>query len=102
MELPPELKDMYALYQQEIHASTYTSGSGSGATPSTAASYDRKLPPIYKRHTPPSSSSGSDWSPSPHSANRPSDPAADGPDGFMGPPVGPKLPLISARTRTLR
>ncbi|GAB0092447.1 Kinesin-like protein [Sergentomyia squamirostris] len=104
LELPPELKDMYALYQQEIHASTYTSGGGTGATPSTAASYDRKLPPIYKRHTPPSSSSGSDWSPTPLSAGRTADPVeADGPDGLMGPPVvGPKLPLISARTRALR
>lgn len=44
VELPDELKDLYALYQQEIHASTY---SGSIASPREL--YDRKLPSLYTK-----------------------------------------------------
>lgn len=44
VELPDDLKEMYAQYQQEIHASAYT---GPISTPREL--YDRKLPPIYSR-----------------------------------------------------
>lgn len=46
VEVSNELRDLYSEYQQEIHASTYTSGA-----PSTQSRivYDMKLPPIYKR-----------------------------------------------------
>lgn len=46
VEVSDELKDLYSIYQQEIHASTYTSGA-----PRTQSRlvYDTKLPPIYKR-----------------------------------------------------
>lgn len=44
VELPDELRELYSLYQQEIHASTYA---GSLSTPREI--YERKLPPIYKR-----------------------------------------------------
>lgn len=44
VELPDELRELYSLYQQEIHASTYT-----GALSSPRELYDRKLPPIYTR-----------------------------------------------------
>lgn len=44
VELPEELKELYALYQQEIHASTYT---GTISTPREL--YDRKLPNIYTK-----------------------------------------------------
>lgn len=44
VELPEELRELYSLYQQEIHASTYT-----GSLSSPREIYDRKLPPIYKR-----------------------------------------------------
>lgn len=44
VELPDELRELYSLYQQEIHASTYT-----GSLSSPRELYDRKLPPIYKR-----------------------------------------------------
>lgn len=44
VELPDELRELYSLYQQEIHASTYT-----GSLSSPRDIYDRKLPPIYKR-----------------------------------------------------
>lgn len=37
VELPDELRELYGLYQQEIHAGTVTS----------TAAYERKLPPIY-------------------------------------------------------
>ena len=42
VELPDELRELYALYQQEIHASTVSS---TVVTPSTI--YEKKLPPIY-------------------------------------------------------
>ena len=37
VELPDELKELYGLYQQEIHAGSVTA----------TAAYERKLPPIY-------------------------------------------------------
>lgn len=39
VELPDELRELYSLYQQEIHSSSVSTGVGS--------SYERKLPPIY-------------------------------------------------------
>lgn len=53
--MPEELKELYALYQQEIHASTYTTGSptrgetfgGGGGGGGGGSSSDRKLPAIY-------------------------------------------------------
>lgn len=44
VELPEELRELYALYQQEIHASTYT-----GTMSSPRDLYERRLPPIYTR-----------------------------------------------------
>lgn len=44
VELPDELRELYSLYQQEIHASTYN-----GMLSSPRELYDRKLPPIYTR-----------------------------------------------------
>lgn len=46
VDVSEELKDLYSIYQQEIHASTYTSGA-----PRTQSKivYDTKLPPIYNR-----------------------------------------------------
>lgn len=44
VDLPEELRELYSLYQQEIHASTYN---GSLSSPSEL--YQRKLPPIYPR-----------------------------------------------------
>lgn len=54
VELPEDLRELYALYQQEIHASTYTSGlqtAISGGTPYSSGRdfYDNKLPPICQR-----------------------------------------------------
>ena len=37
VELPDELRELYGLYQQEIHAGIVTPGT----------SYEKKLPPIY-------------------------------------------------------
>uniref|UniRef100_A0A8D8F912 Kinesin-like protein KIF19 n=3 Tax=Culex pipiens TaxID=7175 RepID=A0A8D8F912_CULPI len=104
VELPEDLRELYALYQQEIHASTYTSGlqtAISGGTPYSSGRdfYDNKLPPIYQRssggiNSPGSSSSGSEWSPSPLP---PIDSEGNlvNPDRLMGAPVGPKLPSIN-------
>ncbi|XP_055586964.1 kinesin-like protein KIF19 [Uranotaenia lowii] len=101
VELPEDLRELYALYQQEIHASTYTSGlySRGGYYESS------KLPPIYNQepgiNSPGSSSSASsEWSPS--SPLPPIDSegnVAANVDRLMGPPVGPRLPSIS-RLRT--
>lgn len=44
VELPEELRELYSLYQQEIHASTFN-----GPLPTPRDLYDRKLPPIYSR-----------------------------------------------------
>ncbi|XP_065072856.1 kinesin-like protein KIF19 isoform X2 [Ochlerotatus camptorhynchus] len=94
VDLPEDLRELYALYQQEIHASTYTSG----LYTASRDYYDSKLPPINLRelgmNSPGSSSSSSEWSPSPLP---PID--AEGnlinPDRVMGAPVGPKLPSIN-------
>ncbi|XP_053678627.1 kinesin-like protein KIF19 [Anopheles nili] len=102
VELPEDLRELYALYQQEIHASTYTSGMQTATGSSRHVLYDAKLPPIFGQERgiySASSSSGSEWSaPSPL-------PPVDSegntvnPDRAMGPLVGPKLPSIS-RLRT--
>lgn len=42
VDLPDDLRELYALYQQEIHASTYTSG----LYTASRDYYDSKLPPI--------------------------------------------------------
>lgn len=42
VDLPEDLRELYALYQQEIHASTYTSG----LYTASRDFYDSKLPPI--------------------------------------------------------
>ncbi|XP_055550536.1 kinesin-like protein KIF19 [Wyeomyia smithii] len=94
VELPDDLRELYALYQQEIHASTYSSGRHTAGL----GSGENKLPPIYFRergiNSPGSSSSGSEWCSSPMP---PVD--AEGnlinPDRVMGPPVGSKLPSIN-------
>lgn len=44
VDLPEDLRELYSLYQQEIHASTYT-----GPISSPRELYERKLPPIYTR-----------------------------------------------------
>lgn len=46
VEVSDELKDLYSIYQQEIHASTYTSGT---SRTQGRIVYDMKLPPIYNR-----------------------------------------------------
>ncbi|XP_053681672.1 kinesin-like protein KIF19 [Sabethes cyaneus] len=94
VELPEDLRELYALYQQEIHASTYSSGRHTAGRDYA----ENKLPPIYFRergiNSPGSSSSGSEWCSSPMP---PVD--AEGnvinPDRVMGPPVGSKLPSIN-------
>ncbi|KRT81979.1 Kinesin, partial [Oryctes borbonicus] len=65
VKLPTDLQDLYQLYQQEIHASTYTDHN----TPSSISSAE-KLPPIskiysdatFRRNTSNSEMSGSDGS----------------------------------------
>lgn len=49
MELPEDLRELYALYQQEIHASTYTASTHTASTggPRGVTLYDTKLPPIF-------------------------------------------------------
>uniref|UniRef100_A0A182Q0K9 Kinesin motor domain-containing protein n=1 Tax=Anopheles farauti TaxID=69004 RepID=A0A182Q0K9_9DIPT len=104
VEMPEDLRELYALYQQEIHASTYNSGmqtAAGGGFPRDAL-YEAKLPPIFGHERgiySASSSSGSEWSaPSPL-------PPVDSegntvnPDRAMGPLVGPRLPSIN-RLRT--
>ncbi|TDG42570.1 hypothetical protein AWZ03_011009 [Drosophila navojoa] len=91
VELPDELRELYGLYQQEIHAGV--------VTPSTS-SYDKKLPPIYTAGSDsPGSSSSSEWSPaSPLPAIESHAEhiiVADGPDRLMGPPVNSRLPRLS-------
>ncbi|XP_037913609.1 kinesin-like protein KIF19 isoform X2 [Hermetia illucens] len=100
IELPDELKELYGLYQQEIHASTVNS---TIVTPRNL--YENKLPPINSggQNSPGgSSSSGSDWDPSPLPPIDPQNPdqfAQDGPDRLMGPPVAPRLPSIATGKR---
>uniref|UniRef100_A0A1I8PS73 Kinesin motor domain-containing protein n=1 Tax=Stomoxys calcitrans TaxID=35570 RepID=A0A1I8PS73_STOCA len=97
VELPDELRELYGLYQQEIHAGTVTA----------TAAYERKLPPIYTAGSDsPCSSSGSEWSPS-----SPLPPIEGGqftslsmdnltlqenPDRHMGPAVNSRLPKLAA------
>lgn len=45
VELPEELRELYAMYQQEIHASIYNPRSNT----SYRDLYLSKLPPIYTR-----------------------------------------------------
>lgn len=44
IKLPPDLQELYQMYQQEIHAATYTDFN----PPSTAGVTPDKLPPISK------------------------------------------------------
>jgi kinesin family member 18/19 len=48
VDISDELKELYSVYQQEIHASAFSTGSSS-QRPSSRFSYDTKLPPIYNR-----------------------------------------------------
>ncbi|XP_066139573.1 kinesin-like protein KIF19 [Euwallacea fornicatus] len=49
IKLPPDLQELYQMYQQEIHAATYTDFN----PPSTAALSPDKLPPISKIYSDP-------------------------------------------------
>ena len=49
MALPPDLQDLYTMYQQEIHAATYTDNSMADLT--AAMEYVGRLPPISSRFT---------------------------------------------------
>ncbi|CAH1956477.1 unnamed protein product [Acanthoscelides obtectus] len=107
IKLPPDLQELYQMYQQEIHAATYTDYN----VPSSASFSPDKLPPISKIYSDPmfrrstADMSGSDVSgPSPPSS------AESGEDGLpnlsdssvdrvMGQPVsrpsvGTKLPPL--------
>ncbi|XP_030563893.1 kinesin-like protein KIF19 [Drosophila novamexicana] len=91
VELPDELRELYGLYQQEIHAGV--------VTPSTSG-YEKKLPPIYTAGSDsPSSSSSSEWSPASPLPVIEGHPelivVPEGPDRLMGPPVNPRLPRLS-------
>ncbi|XP_037027783.1 kinesin-like protein KIF19 isoform X2 [Bradysia coprophila] len=94
VDLPEQLRELYSLYQQEIHASTYA-----GPISSPRELYERKLPPIYTRglvNSPGSSSSSSDWSPSPLPTSDNHAQTSEDPDRLMGAPVNviPRLPSI--------
>ncbi|KAH8268693.1 hypothetical protein KR026_012092 [Drosophila bipectinata] len=85
VDLPDELRELYGLYQQEIHAGV--------VTPSTS-SYEKKLPPIYTAGSDsPGSSSSSEWSPA--SPLPPIESQVDAVDRVMGPPVNPRLPRLT-------
>ncbi|TMW54051.1 hypothetical protein DOY81_000837 [Sarcophaga bullata] len=91
VELPDELRELYGLYQQEIHAGSVTA----------TAAYERKLPPIYTAGSDsPCSSSGSEWSPSsplpPIEGGQPENALIDNPDRHMGPAVNSRLPKLVA------
>ncbi|KAH8388492.1 hypothetical protein KR093_008004 [Drosophila rubida] len=90
VELPDELRELYGLYQQEIHAGV--------VTPSTS-NYDKKLPPIYTAGSDsPGSSSSSEWSPAsplPAIEAHAEHVISEGPDRLMGPPVNARLPRLS-------
>lgn len=124
VELPDELRELYGLYQQEIHAGTVTA----------TAAYERKLPPIYtagysfynekiskhfiyKKITiyyssdSPCSSSGSEWSPSSPlppidggggqlAASSVDNLSQDNPDRHMGPAVHSRLPKLATTVGT--
>ncbi|KAH8383781.1 hypothetical protein KR009_010514, partial [Drosophila setifemur] len=86
VDLPDELRELYGLYQQEIHAGV--------VTPSPSTSYEKKLPPIYTAGSDsPGSSSSSEWSPA--SPLPPIENQADAVDRVMGPPVNPRLPRLT-------
>ncbi|XP_055384930.1 kinesin-like protein KIF19 [Condylostylus longicornis] len=88
VELPDELRELYQLYQQEIHASITSNSINS------TGSSERKLPPIYSA----GSSSGSDWAPS-----SPLSFLNDGPDKHMGAPVRTsRLPSITRKRPTIK
>uniref|UniRef100_A0AAG5DQS7 Kinesin motor domain-containing protein n=2 Tax=Anopheles atroparvus TaxID=41427 RepID=A0AAG5DQS7_ANOAO len=97
LELPEDLRDLYALYQQEIHASTYTAGTHTATR--EEALYDAKLPPIFGEekgiYSAGSSSSSSEWSPPSPLPPVPSEENTVNPDRAMGPLVGPRLPPIN-------
>ncbi|XP_030369213.1 kinesin-like protein KIF19 [Scaptodrosophila lebanonensis] len=94
VDLPDELRELYGLYQQEIHAGVVT-----------PSNYEKKLPPIYTAGSDsPGSSSSSEWSPAsplPHiegqlvAAGGDQILVSDGPDRLMGPPVNPRLPRLA-------
>uniref|UniRef100_A0A182STL9 Kinesin motor domain-containing protein n=1 Tax=Anopheles maculatus TaxID=74869 RepID=A0A182STL9_9DIPT len=94
VEMPEDLRELYALYQQEIHASTYNSGMQTAS----GAFYDAKLPPIFGQDRSiysASSSSGSEWSATSPLPPVDSEGNVVNPDRAMGPPVGPRLPSIA-------
>lgn len=83
--MPAELKELYSLYQQEIHTSIYN-----GANPGYDIYQLEKLPPLHtRRDTNSSSSSGSEWS-TPLSEQLYNE--SGDPDIVMGPRVAPKVP----------
>ncbi|ALC45555.1 Kif19A [Drosophila busckii] len=90
VELPDELRELYGLYQQEIHAGVVTPGS---------SNYEKKLPPIYTAGSDsPGSSSSSEWSPAsplPAIEGQPEHVVLEGPDRLMGPKVNARLPRMS-------
>uniref|UniRef100_A0A1I8M6Z6 Kinesin motor domain-containing protein n=1 Tax=Musca domestica TaxID=7370 RepID=A0A1I8M6Z6_MUSDO len=102
VELPDELRELYGLYQQEIHAGTVTA----------TAAYERKLPPIYTAGSDsPCSSSGSEWSPSSPlppidggggqlAASSADNLSQDNPDRHMGPAVHSRLPKLATTVGT--
>ncbi|XP_049279713.1 kinesin-like protein KIF19 [Anopheles funestus] len=99
VDIPEDLRELYALYQQEIHASTYNGGIN---TPTSGfprdALYDTKLPPIFGQDRSiysASSSSGSEWSGTSPLPPVDSEGNVVNPDRAMGPPVGPRLPSIT-------
>ncbi|XP_052900960.1 kinesin-like protein KIF19 [Anopheles moucheti] len=103
VEMPDDLRELYALYQQEIHANTYNSGinTAAGGFPRDAL-YDAKLLPIFGQDRSiysASSSSGSEWSGTSPLPPVDSEGNVVNPDRVMGPPVGPRLPSIT-RLRT--
>uniref|UniRef100_A0A182YH28 Kinesin motor domain-containing protein n=1 Tax=Anopheles stephensi TaxID=30069 RepID=A0A182YH28_ANOST len=94
VEMPEDLRELYALYQQEIHASTYNSGMQTAS----GGFYDAKLPPIFGQDRSiysASSSSGSEWSATSPLPSVDAEGNVVNPDRAMGPPVGPRLPSIT-------
>lgn len=83
------------MYQQEIHASTYTNGQPRAQS---RIVYDTKLPPIYSRSlTSADSSSSSEWSPSPMPTIIDAEGNQNTFDMLMGARVRTRLPSISRR-----
>ncbi|CAO1436451.1 unnamed protein product [Diamesa hyperborea] len=95
VNISEELKELYSMYQQEIHASTYTNGQ---ARAQSRIVYDTKLPPIYSRSlTSADSSSSSEWSPSPMPTIMDAEGNQNTFDMLMGARVRTRLPSISRR-----